>query len=149
MLGFADSVSFVMTPNTQNFTAGIYQIRGLLTYNQQQLGLEYKLNSNLGMPVVVTTESMAAASTSVPSEIKKHAFDLESLRDLVIKTNLFSCKIIVIANSLRTFENVHGAQDEKLVLQVSRSERKNASSLVSVVQADLSELKLGRMSGES
>lgn len=144
MLGFADSVSFVMTPNVQDYTDGIYHIRGLLTYSNQQLGLEYKLNSGAAAQVVVGAEP---ASAKTP-EIIRHVFELEVLRDLQIKSNVFACKITAIANSLSTFEMVHGAKDEKLVLQVGRSERKNAKMLVSVVQADLSELKLGRLSGD-
>ena len=144
MLGFADSVSFSMTPNVQDYAAGVYTIKGLLSYSNQQVGLEYKLNSQGMMPVVVGTE----AGPNKPPEIIKHVFELEALRELSIKANLFTCKIIAIANSLTVFEKVHGARDEKLILQVSRSERKSAKQLVSVVQADLSELKLGRLSGD-
>ncbi|MEM8484051.1 MAG: hypothetical protein AAF564_00820 [Bacteroidota bacterium] len=145
MLGFADSVSFVMSPNMQDFTNGVYQIRGLLTYSNQKLGLEYKLNSNPGVQVVVGADSHSAKT----SEIIRHVFELQLLRELTVKSNLFSCKITAFANSLTAFEKVHGARDEKLVLQVGRSERNNAKMLVSVVQADLSELKLGRLSGDA
>ncbi len=143
MLGFADSVSFMITPNTQDYTNGVYQIRGLLTYSNQQLGLEYKLNSQAAQLVIGADVAAAKAS-----EIVRHVFELQALRELTVKSGLFSCKITAVANSLTTFEKVHGALDEKLVLQVTRSERNNAKMLVSVVQADLSELKLGRLSDE-
>ncbi len=144
MLGFADSVSFSMKPNVQDYGAGVYHIKGLLTYSKQQVGVEYKLNGHGVVPVVVGSD----AEPVKPPEIIRHVFELEDLRELSMKANIFACKIIAIANSLSVFENVHGARDEKLILQINRSERKSAASLVSVVQADLSEMKLGRLSGD-
>lgn len=147
MYGFADSVSFMIAPNVQDYSSGVYLINGLMTYNERKLGLEYKLNSNTAAHVPSTLTSTVDKFAD-SKEIIRHSFELEGIRDFEIKSNLFGCKICLIANSLDFFENVHGALNEKLVLQIGRKERKNAQSFVSTIKADLSELKLNRLSGE-
>ena len=82
------------------------------------------------------------------SQILRHAFALDKLRDIALKSNIFGCRIIITANSLDLFEGVHGAINEKMILQIPRKEKKNAASFVSIVRADLSEFKLGRLSDE-
>ena len=144
MLGFADSVSFGIRPNVNDFTKGIYQIGGLVTYQEQKLGLEYKVNSNFGVVVVPPVGTQVEDA----SGIQRHSFPLEKLRDINIKSNLLNCKIELIANSLDLFEKVHGAVNEKVTLLIPRKERKNAESFVSILRADLSEFKLSRLSGD-
>ncbi len=144
MLKFADSVPFGIAPNVNNYTAGIYQIGGLVTYNDGILGLEYKINNQVGGAYVAPLGTNLAE----PSQILRHAFALDKLRDIALKSNIFGCRIIITANSLDLFEGVHGAINEKMILQIPRKEKKNAASFVSIVRADLSEFKLGRLSGE-
>ena len=144
MFGFADSVSFGIRPNVNDFTNGVYQIGGLITYQEQTLGLEYKLNSNSGLGTIPPV----GTQIKDPSGILRHSFPLEKLRDVTIKSNLLSCKIILTANSLDLFEKVHGAVNEKVTLLITRKERKNAESFVSILRADLSEFKLSRLSGD-
>ena len=38
MFGFADSVPFLISPNAEDYTKGIYQIGGLMTYNEKKIG---------------------------------------------------------------------------------------------------------------
>jgi len=147
MYGFADSVSFLIAPNVRDYSSGVYQISGLMTYNDNKLGLEYRLirgAHNITIPTMGTPVDKNAGSP----EIIRHTFELGGIRDFEFKSNLFGCKVSIFANSLDYFENVHGALNEKLVLQIGRKERKNAQSFISTIKADLSELKLNRLSGE-
>ncbi|MFK7843665.1 MAG: hypothetical protein AB8G77_00085 [Rhodothermales bacterium] len=149
MYGFADSVSFSISPNIHDHSSGIYQISGLMTYNERKLGLEYKINSSMITSVHPTHLGTTSADKLAESaEIIRHQFELGGIRDFEFNSNLFACRVSIIANSLDFFEQVHGALNEKLVLQIGRKERRNAQSFISIIKADLSELKLNRLSGE-
>ena len=82
------------------------------------------------------------------SEIIRHTFELDSFRDLELKTTWLGCKVILIANSLELLGKVHGAVNEKLILKIPKKERKHVQSFISILRADLSELKLGRLSAD-
>ena len=144
MFGFADSVPFQISPNVQDYTRGIYQIGGLMTYHEKKLGIEYKINSGYATNPQLFIDQNAVKS----SGIFRHSFDLNDLRDLELKTSWLKCRVILVANSLGLFENVHGAVNENLILHVPKKEKMHVQSFVSIMRADLSELKLGRLSSE-
>lgn len=142
MIGFADSVPFTMAPNVNDYTKGIYTIVGMLTYSKQILGIEYRINQNMG-PQVHVVEGQTKIDNK---KIIRHEFTLQGIRDIQYKSNIFATNIIVQANRLSLFEKVHGVQNERLILKIVRKERGHARSLVSTVKADLSEERLSRLS---
>ncbi len=169
MLGYSDAVPFKIKPEIEEYQKGIYQIKGLISYHKKTIVLEYKLSranwgstaSNVNWVYELREENQHHEKSSADtgtndskgtpesgSGIIKSEITLSGLREVKLKINLLGCRVWLIANSLSVFENLHGAMNEKLVLQIHRKEKSNMRSMISKIQADLSEEKLNRLANE-
>ena len=133
MLAPNDSIPIHLEPSISDYTEGIYEIRGLMRYENQALVLEYRATS-------VEEVEMADAAKRA---IETHTIPLQDLRSLTFKSSIFSAKLRIEVNRMAALDGLPGSDHHQVKVRIPRSARKAASAFTAYLNAELAELKLG------
>ena len=133
MLAPTDSIPIHLDPSTADFTDGIYEIRGLMRYENQALVLEYRAS---GMDEF-------EGSDAPHHPIETHTILLQDLRTLSFKASIFGARLLIEVNRMAALDGMPGADHHRVKVRVPRSARKAAGAFTAYVNAELAEFKLG------
>lgn len=113
---------------------GLKRAKGLFKLEKDGIELEYQLqDSFIGV---------------IKSEIKNFHLPYGELKNIRFEKGWFRTKIILEATSIRTFENLPGADHAVCTLRVKRKNWKEARDVVSKAMMQLSEYKLDQLGND-
>lgn len=79
------------------------------------------------------------------SDLKVVTVPFSEVDSITLIKKLFQTNIEIIASSMKSFQNVPGAEQGRIVMKISRKDRQRAESILSNARLKLSEYKLRKM----
>lgn len=79
------------------------------------------------------------------SDLKVVTVPFSEVDSITLIKKLFKTNIEINANSMKSFQNVPGAEQGRIVMKISRKDRQRAESILSNARLKLSEYKLKKM----
>lgn len=114
-----------------NVNHGFVIVKGLFHIKDEELVLEFdERDGFVGV---------------MKSDLKVVTVPFSEVDSITLIKKLFITNIEIIASSMKSFQNVPGAEQGRIVMKISRKDRQRAESILSNARLKLSEYKLKKM----
>lgn len=110
---------------------GFAEAQGLIHIKKNSLVLEYEVKDAFG--------------GFIKSELKETEIPFDEIESLTYKKGFWGAKVLIDGNSMRTFEDVPGAEQGSCTLKIKRKDRDQAQQSISSARVVLSEYKLNKL----
>lgn len=118
-------------PFHQAVNQGFAEAQGLIHIKKNSLVLEFEVQDAFG--------------GFIKSDLKEIEISFAEIESLVFKKGFWSGKILIEGNSMRTFEDVPGAEQARCTLKIKRKDRSEVEQAISSARVALSEYKLNQL----
>ena len=110
---------------------GFAEAQGLIHIKKTSLVLEFEVKDAFG--------------GFIKSDLKEIEIPFDEIESLSYKKGFWGAKILIEGNSMRTFEDVPGAEQGRCELKIKRKDRGQAQQSISSARVALSEYKLNEL----